>query len=82
MDKRAHKRMPDCDPKALGDFADCLSAYIDQRADLVDLRSAALGVWNCVDPLPKACADLVVALTGEQPPLRYSQAARQILRGL
>jgi hypothetical protein len=76
------KRMPICPPEALEAFVACLTSYVKGRAGVSELRSAALGVWNCVDPLPHTCADLVTQLTGHDAPLRYSQAARQILRAL
>jgi hypothetical protein len=83
MTSSAKKQRPACTSAALEHFGVCLGAYVHARAAAMDLRSAALAVWNCVDPLPQSCAELVMAVTGEAtPPLRYSQAARQILRAL
>jgi len=75
--------MPACSPEALETFARSLSDYVDRAASHVQLRSAALAVWNCLDPLPPACAELVIELTGAQiAPLRFSQAARLILKSV
>jgi hypothetical protein len=75
--------MPLCPPQALEDFAECLRAYVNQTVDATHLKSAALAVWNCLDPLPDSCADLVIKLTGEQiAPARFSQAARRILKAI
>jgi hypothetical protein len=80
---RRGKLMPACPPQALDAFAHSLSAYVNRVGDAAQLKSAALGVWNCLDPLPPPCADLVVTLTGDEPaPQRFSQAARRVLKAI
>jgi hypothetical protein len=75
--------MPACPPQALDAFAQTLSAYVHRAGDAQQLKSAALAVWNCLDPLPSSCAELVIALTGDdEAPLRFSQAAWRILKSI
>jgi hypothetical protein len=81
--KRTPKRMPTCPPEALEAFKSSLDAYVARAGDAATLKSAALAVWNCLDPLPASCAALVDELTGDvETPERFSQAARRILRTL
>lgn len=58
--------MPACPPEALENFARGLFLYVERATSDVQLRAAALAVWNCLEPLPRACAELVIELTGEQ----------------
>jgi len=74
---------PACPPQALDAFVQSLGAYVNRAGDAAQLKSAALAVWNCPDPLPSGCADLVAALTGDAvAPERFSQAARRILKAM
>jgi hypothetical protein len=75
------KRMPACSPETLEEFKRRLQAYVERAADAARLKSAALAVWNCLDPLPSSCGALVSRLTGDaDDPVRFSQAARRILK--
>ena len=75
------KRMPACQPETLEEFKRSLEAYTARTADAARLKSAALAVWNCLDPLPLPCGALVSRLTGDaDAPVRFSQAARRILK--
>ena len=75
--------MAACAPAALEEFKLSLQAYAASAGDAARLKSAALAVWNCLNPLPAACADLVAELSGDgDKPERFSQAARRILRAL
>ena len=81
--ERPSRRIRSCPPEALAEFMLSLEAYAARAADAAQLKSAALKVWNCLDPLPEACADLVVVLSGDSNrPERFSQAARRILRAI
>jgi hypothetical protein len=74
------KPMPACPPEALDEFKRSLEEFA-RSADAARLRSAALAVWNCLDPLPHSCGLMVSHLTGDaDAPLRFSQAARRILK--
>jgi len=67
----------------LDGFVASLTAYVSDSGERAQLKSAALAVWNCADPLPATCGELVVALTGDRAaPKRFSQAARRILKAL
>lgn len=75
--------MAACPPAACDHFVQSLRAYVRHRTPPVELRSAALAVWNCLDPLPASCAGLVNELTGDQTmPQRFSQAARRIVKAI
>lgn len=77
------KRMAQCPPEALDEFRESLEAYVHPAGDASRLKSAALAVWNCLDPLPQSCAALVMQLTGDgDAPARFSQAARRILKAI
>jgi hypothetical protein len=76
-----NKRMAVCPPETLEEFKRSLEDYVERAADAARLKSAALAVWNCLDPLPSSCGALVSQLTGDaDDPVRFSQAARRILR--
>jgi hypothetical protein len=78
---RRGKSMPTCPPEALDAFAQSLSAYVNRAGDATELKSAALAVWNCLDPSPSSCADLDAAV-GRSRQRRGRRTAPKVMRAL